>query len=183
MELHTPRLALRTWRDEDIARYAEICTDLDVMRYMPEGKPLSYAESERKIEKMRRHWEEHGHGWWALEERATRALVGRVGLTLLPQPGAQGQPLPAIEIGWLLAKGHWGRGLATEAATAARDHAFSALGAGCLHAAAQEANTPSLRVMERLDMTRTGRDVRRGHEVVTYELPRTAWHPADIFLT
>ncbi|AXE89515.1 GNAT family N-acetyltransferase [Streptomyces sp. Go-475] len=174
MDLVTSRLLLRQWRSEDRQAYAELCSDPLVMRYMPEGKPLSPAESSAKIERMRRHWLVHGYGWWAVEERSSGRLIGRVGLRHCDEVTSRRK----VEIGWLLGREHWGRGLATEAARACRDFAFTELGTDVLFAVAQQENRQSFRVMERLGMTKTGRSESRGHAVVSYELDRQQWAAA-----
>ena len=65
---------------------------------------------------------------------------------------------PAIEIAWRLARAYWGRGYATEAARAALDYGFGKLGLEQIVAVTVPANLRSLRVMERLDMTRSPAD-------------------------
>jgi RimJ/RimL family protein N-acetyltransferase len=56
------------------------------------------------------------------------------------------------EIGYLLGRPHWGRGYATEAATAVRDYALSELGEERLIALIQDGNVASKRVAEKLGM-------------------------------
>src|SRR6266404_249205 len=55
-------------------------------------------------------WELRGHGQWALEEKASGALVGRAGMHF-----PERADWPGIEIGWALHPDHWGKGFATEA--------------------------------------------------------------------
>ena len=54
--------------------------------------------------------------------------------------------------GWRLARTWWGQGLASEAALAVQRHAFQTLGLPHLTATAHQANTPSLRIMDKLGM-------------------------------
>ena len=58
------------------------------------------------------HWALRGYGWWAVEERATGEFLGRIGLY-------NPEGWPEIELGWLLSRQSWGRGLATEGGAAA----------------------------------------------------------------
>ncbi|MCK7498557.1 MAG: GNAT family N-acetyltransferase [Comamonadaceae bacterium] len=58
---------------------------------------------------------------WAVEERASGALVGRVGFLDPPD-------WPGCELGWSLAREHWGKGYAFEAALAARRFGREQLG-------------------------------------------------------
>src|SRR5437762_1345057 len=60
---------------------------------------------------------------------------------------------PCVEIGWRLAAECWGRGLATEGASAVADYAFKNLSLDEIIATTVPANTRSRRVMEKLAMT------------------------------
>jgi RimJ/RimL family protein N-acetyltransferase len=91
---------------------------------------------------------------------------------------------PCVEIGWRLARAHWGRGYATEAARAALGHAFGPLGLGEVVAFTVPANVPSRAVMTRLGMTRTPADdfdhplLPEGHPLrrhVLYRIARADW--------
>ena len=73
--LETERLRLRMFRTADFEAYAAICADPDVMRYLGDGKPLSKADAWRQIAMILGHWSLRGYGLWAVEERATGALV------------------------------------------------------------------------------------------------------------
>ena len=63
---------------------------------------------------------------------------------------------PCFEIGWRLAKPYWGKGYASEAATAALDYAFTELQLDEVLSFTAVANLPSEAVMKRIGMTNTG---------------------------
>ena len=102
------------------AYYAGISSDADVMRYLPGGKPRLRSDSQWVISYFMHHAELHGFGVWAVEEKASGALIGHAGLEHIP--GAQ-----EVEIAYTLAKAYWGRGFATEAAGASLSYGFEAL--------------------------------------------------------
>jgi len=145
-ELETPRLVLRQWRDEDLAPLARWNADSLVMRHMGRG-PMSREETETQLERFRRHWVEHGFGIWAVEEKTSGRLVGRIGLqfhrTWADDP----------ELGWLIAPELWGRGLATEGGAACARYAFAGLGLPRIVSICLEENVPSRRVMAKLGFT------------------------------
>ncbi|MBL8324386.1 MAG: GNAT family N-acetyltransferase [Rubrivivax sp.] len=117
---HTARLVLRAFTEADLDAYGAMCADEEVMRHIGAGGPVGRDIAWRQMALFAGHWALKGYGMWALEDRATGALVGRAGF-LNPEGW------PANELGWLLARPHWGHGLAHEAAGAARAHGRRAL--------------------------------------------------------
>ena len=145
MHLQTDRLLLRAWREEDHAPFAALNADPDVARHL--AGPMTRVESDALAERIAAHWARWGFGLFAVEERASGAFVGFTGLS-------HHRALPdEVEIGWRLARPLWGRGLATEAATAVRDWAFGPLGLDCLVSLTTAANVASRRIMEKIGMT------------------------------
>jgi RimJ/RimL family protein N-acetyltransferase len=67
----------------------------------------------KNTEDMQRQWELRGYGQWCVVEKATGEVIGCVGF-YHPQ-----RPWPGVDMGWVLHRSRWGRGFATEAATAA----------------------------------------------------------------
>lgn len=143
--LETARLRLRTWRDDDIDAMARINADPAFTRYLtPDGHPFTRTQSEEALARWRAHWDEHGFGLWAVEERETGRLIGRVGVQyhrLWPADP---------EVGWGLDPSVWGRGYATEAGAASIEHAFATLDAQRLVSVVHPENRASIAVQERL---------------------------------
>lgn len=162
LELRTERLLLRRWRAEDEAPMAAINRDPEVARYL--NRPIAEAALAGFHTFVVEHWEEHGFGPWAVEAGEPIAAPER-GPVIAPGTflGFAGVAYPASvpalahrpEIGWRLARSAWGRGLATEAALAARDHAFATLGLPELIAIVHPHNRRSQSVACTLEMTVT----------------------------
>jgi RimJ/RimL family protein N-acetyltransferase len=146
-ELVTARLRLRRWRASDEVQIAAISADPEVSRYLN-------AAAGPFVPRFDAHWNEHGFGLWAVELRerdpAAADCIGFVGI-------AYPTFLPAVahrpEIGWRLGRGSWGQGLATEAASAARDHALGPIGLRGLISVIHPQNARSQRVAEKLGMS------------------------------
>jgi RimJ/RimL family protein N-acetyltransferase len=146
----TERLVLRAWRAADRAPFAAINADPDVMRYIRDGRPMTRAESDELLEAIQAHWVEHGFGLWcAAPSDDPDACLGFVGLAV---PSFLPAVLPAVELGWRLARSAWGRGLATEGARAALDHAFGSLRLESVISIIDPGNDRSVRVAEKLGM-------------------------------
>jgi RimJ/RimL family protein N-acetyltransferase len=151
--LPTSRLLLRPWRDEDIEGFAELSADPAVVEYL---LPLAdRAAVEAWAARARTHWEEHGFGQWVVEISGEASFIGVVGLGIV---SFEAPFTPAVDVAWRLARPHWGRGYATEAARAALDYGFGELGLREIVALTVTANWRSRRVMERLGMTRAPED-------------------------
>jgi RimJ/RimL family protein N-acetyltransferase len=166
--LNTERLLLRQFRHDDIDAYAAMCADPEVMRYIGEGKPLSREDAWRNMAMMAGHWTLRGYGMWALEERATGALVGRVGL-YYPE-GWPGQ-----EVGWMLAREHWGKGYAFEAGRAALAHAFDTLQWPGVISLIDPENRRSIALAGRLGERLTGEVEIRGWRTLRFVIDRADW--------
>jgi RimJ/RimL family protein N-acetyltransferase len=147
LELESARLLLRQWRDEDLPEFAAMCADPQVMRYFP--APLSRLESASLIGRIRGHFAEHGFGLWALERKDTGAFIGFTGLGVV---GFDAPFTPATEIGWRLAREHWGLGYASEAAWTALRCGFDRLALKEVVSFTTETNTPSQKVMQAIGM-------------------------------
>jgi RimJ/RimL family protein N-acetyltransferase len=163
--LETERLRLRMFREEDFAPYAQICADPEVMRYLADGKPLTGAEAWRQMAMILGHWQLRGYGLWAVEERATGALLGRIGLF-------NPEGWPGLELGWALGREHWGKGYATEGARRALRYAFDELKQPHIISLIRPENAASIRVAERLGETLEGRMELFGHAVLIYGIDR-----------
>ena len=147
--LSTSRLLLRQWRESDFAPFAELNADPEVMRYFPAA--LDRQHSDELAEWIQETLARQGWGLWAVEVPDVAPFIGFVGLN---QVDFQAHFTPAIEVGWRLDRPHWGRGYATEAASAALDFAFDGLGCEQIVSFTAPVNEPSQRVMHRLGMTR-----------------------------
>jgi RimJ/RimL family protein N-acetyltransferase len=158
--LDTDRLILRMFRESDLDAYAEMCGDPEVMKYLG-GIPLTRSEAWRNMAMVLGHWQLRGFGLWAVEEKATGVLVGRVGCW-------QPEGWPGMEIAWTLRRSFWGRGYATEAASKALDVAFSQLAQTHVISMIHSENAASIRVAQRLRMRLEGRTELLGEAVVIY---------------
>jgi len=172
----TERLRLRRWRDADREPFAAMSADPAVMEFFP--APLSPEEANAFIDRIEAHWDAHGFGNYALEERATGAFVGLTGLfEVFPEAHFA----PSVEIGWRLAQPFWGQGYAREAASAVIDSAFAEHDFPEIVAFTAVPNLRSAGLMQRLGMSRDPADdfdhpaVPEGHPLrrhVLYRLSR-----------
>jgi len=153
--LRGERVTLRPWRDDDLAPFAALNDDPEVMQHLS-GR-LSREDSDAMVARLREHFDRHGFGLWALDVPGL-GFAGFVGLSAqvpfeIGVPGIEPHP---HEIGWRLARAAWGHGYATEAATLALRHALAHLHLPQVVSFTVPANQASQRVMQRIGLTLRG---------------------------
>src|SRR5258707_1233513 len=107
--LQTERLIMRMFRESDFEEHSSYSADPEVQRFLGEGRSLTRFEAWRQMAMILGHWQLRGYGQWAVEERASGRLVGRIGF-FLPEGW------PGFELGWVLGREFWGKGYASEGA-------------------------------------------------------------------
>ena len=118
--LTTSRLIIRNWREEDRDLFHEINSDPDVMEFFPRRR--NRQESDELFDYLRKLIADTGLGFYALEHTETADTLGFCGIMRTSHEPAI--PDGTVEIGWRLAKRHWGAGYVSEAATALLQHGF-----------------------------------------------------------
>ncbi|MCZ7675194.1 MAG: GNAT family N-acetyltransferase [Roseovarius sp.] len=160
--IETAELVLRGYREADFEAFAAFSAS---PRACFVGGPQTRWEAWRSFMAAIGHWGLRGYGMWIVECRDTGQVAGRVGVMM-----NDGWLEP--ELAWHLYDGFEGRGLAWQAARAARAHAARHWGMPALISYIDPANTRSRRLAERLG-ARPERDV----EVLSR--PCQLWrHPA-----
>ena len=166
--LETERLRLRLFRESDLDAYAEMCADPEVMRYLGNCQPMSRADAWRHMALVVGHWQLRGYGMWAVEERTSGEMIGRVGCWF-----PEGWPGP--EVGWALRREFWRRGYATEAARASVRYAFTQLNWPRVISVIRPDNAASIRVAERIGERLEGRTQLMGFDTLIYGINHEVW--------
>ena len=160
--LCTERVVARPFRPGDVPYAHPVFADPEVMRFAA-GTPDTDIESSRA--RLARYVDlqtERGFSKWALWDRDSGAYLGDAGLTVLAETRE-------VELGYRLGRAHWGRGLATEVATAWLAHALGPLGLPRVIGFADERNAASIRVLQKIGMTFARRDRLCEMDCVVYE--------------
>ena len=149
----TQRLLLREWQESDRAAYAAMNADPMVMRFF--AGVMQREASDRELDGWQAGFDARGWGNWALETREAPGFIGYVGLSI---PRRALPFMPCVELGYRLARAHWGKGYATEAAQAALRVGFEQVGLEEIVSFTPLINLPSRAVMERVGMTNANED-------------------------
>ena len=167
-EITTARLLLRQWRDGDVEPLHEIYEQPEFLQTMP---PKTLDETREQLERFSRAWGEDGYCQWAACDRSTGVLIGRIGILCHHDWPLSDRPVP--EVGWVLHRDWWGRGLATEGGRAGVDAwRGHLLGEPRLYSFTLPTNRRSRAVMERLGFTHRGETHWHGWDTVWYALDR-----------
>lgn len=145
--LTTPRLILRTAAEPDIAvMWERVLGDSEVMRYVFQGGPMTL---ERAGEVMRKFlaFGDILTGIAILVEKPTAEIIGFAGLFPCEALGEKD-----FEIGFVLARYAWGRGIATEIGEAQLAFGFEQLNCGRLLGLADPQNQPSIHALQKLGL-------------------------------
>jgi RimJ/RimL family protein N-acetyltransferase len=163
--LETKRLTLREMTLADLEFVFSMLADPEVMRYYP--KTYSREEAEAWIDRQLARYRSHGHGLWLVSDKETREPVGQVGLAPHIVDGIE-EP----EVGYLIHRPFWRRGLASEAAAGVRDYAFDVLGKPHVISLIRPENTPSQGVARKIGMQPSKRTIFAGLEHIVFALAK-----------
>jgi RimJ/RimL family protein N-acetyltransferase len=180
--LRAQRLLLRQWRADDLPAFADLNADSAVMEHFP--APLTRQQSDEFAHRIMADLDERGWGLWAVEVTEIGSpedgrFAGFVGLSV---PSFPAHFMPAVEIGWRLARWAWGRGYATEAAEVALAYGFHRLGLSEIVSFTAVPNVRSQAVMRRIGMTHDPADdfdhpkIAEGHPLRRHVLYRRQPH-------
>lgn len=119
VRIETERLILRPPEAEDFPAWADFMADAEAARFI--GGQMPAATAWRGFATMAGSWAVQGHGMFSMIEKASGRWIGRAG------PWSP-HGWPGTEVGWGIARSHWGKGLALECAVASMDFAVDVLG-------------------------------------------------------
>ena len=168
MELQTPRLILRSFREEDVDAMARLFANPDFMRF----SLGVFTERQKTVDFIKKvmSWDRANMpSLFAVVPRDEDSVIGYCGFHHHPEvPGE-------VEIGYRLHPDYWNRGLITEAARAVRDHAFTDLKLARVISLVHPENIPSRRVAEKNKMTVEKDITFRGFPTLVYAITREEW--------
>jgi RimJ/RimL family protein N-acetyltransferase len=156
----TERLVVRAWRPDEADRFVEMYRRTEVVQWFPAAAPLDRDEAADRIARnLAQLAADPGFGRWAIVDRFSGIPVGTVILQRLPDGDGE------VEIGWHLHPDSWGKGFATEAASAVLTRAFAS-GLDEVWAVTHVANYRSAAVCKRIGMRLLGITHRWYHEPI-----------------
>lgn len=145
-----PRLQLRWMEPGDLDDLFAVYSDAEVVRYWSHGAWPHRDEATIYLEAIESGYQAGDLFQWGIALREDDRIIGTVTLYGIDHPQAR------AEVGFALARAHWGRRYGREALTALLDHAFGTLALRRIEADVDPRNLPSCRLAERLGFQREG---------------------------
>jgi ribosomal-protein-alanine N-acetyltransferase len=165
--IETSRVILRPFEASDAQSAFEWFGDPVVMRFTPTGPDKSIEETITRLAGYQNHQKAHGFSKWLIRERDSGIAIGDSGLSALPEYGW-------VDLGFRFAQPWWGKGLATEVASAWVRAAFDEFRVGQLGAFVHPENLASVRVLEKVGFHAERKDVVMGMESIVFSLGTSA---------
>jgi len=161
--LETSRLILRPFQSGDVEAAFGWFGDPVVMRFTPTGPDTSVDHTKARLANYQAHQTKHGFSKWIILERPSGRAIGDSGLLKLEDQGW-------IDLGFRLAQPYWGKGLATEAASAWVRAAFDEFHIDRLTALVHPENVASIRVLEKIRFHADRRETIMGMNSILFSL-------------
>jgi RimJ/RimL family protein N-acetyltransferase len=115
--IETERLLLRKPKLGDAKALQQAYGDPEVMEFIGEGRPQTLEETREAIKRQLARWKADGFGTLTIERKDDGKVLGRTGLLVWNSETWQtgtlaefGDDIGVVELGWILAKEHWGQG-------------------------------------------------------------------------
>ncbi|NGQ94196.1 GNAT family N-acetyltransferase [Brevibacillus sp. SYP-B805] len=168
--LETERLLFRRYTDDDLDFLTSMLTDPLMVRYIGHGQIRTREEIRAFLDRILGHYAAgKGTGLMLAVQKQDGQPVGHVGL--VPQ---QVEGRDEMEVGYWIARAHWGKGLASEAASAFLAYGRETLGLPRLVSLIHPANAASIGVAKKIGMSFERMVTFRGRDVCLYAAGETA---------
>jgi len=148
--IETLRLLIRPFTLDDVEAMHVLYTDPEVMRFIPAPLSVDLEASQRRVQRHIDFQKKFGGALWAVIEKESGLVIGDCGVFPFEGKG------PDFEIGYHLRRDRWGKGLATEAASACLQFGFTELKLPQIVAVTFPENLPSRRVLIKIGMIEEG---------------------------
>ncbi len=168
--VETERLRLRAHTATDFEASLPMWNDPIVTRFIG-GRPYTAEEVWQRLQRYAGSWVLLGHGFWAIEEKASGKIVGEIGIM-----DAKREMDPPFggdrEFGWALLPNAHGKGYASEALQAALDWEADVFGAPCVVAMIDPDNMASIKLAKKFGFVERARAIYKGVPTIQFELRR-----------
>jgi [ribosomal protein S5]-alanine N-acetyltransferase len=170
----TDRLLLREITFEDAVDVFNLNSNPNVIKYTSDPAFKNIADAKKLIENViGKQYADYGHGRWAVINKSNNDFLGWCGLKFL-------QETKEVDLGYRFFEAHWGKGFATEAATASLKYGFENFKYAEIIGRAMKENIPSIKVLKKCGMTYSHEAQLHEHPAFVYKITRREFMKALI---
>ncbi|MBW4650039.1 MAG: GNAT family N-acetyltransferase [Kastovskya adunca ATA6-11-RM4] len=166
MQIKTSRLILREFIREDFQQLAPLLANPQVMKFSTIGR-LSVSQTQAKVESFISSYSRYGFGKWAVVLKESKDLIGYCGIAVEIIDDQEEK-----ELGYRLDEKYWGRGLATEAASAALEYGLNKLEIAYILGVVERENIASVKVLKKIGMKYEKKTVFQGVSMDVYRIEK-----------
>lgn len=166
----TERLILREILDTDVTGMFEMDSDPEVHRYLGNTPIQTVAQAQQTIIFIRRQYTELGIGRWAVIEKHTGNFTGWCGLKLVTD--TYNQHTNFYDIGYRFSKQYWGKGYATESASAALNYGFEVMKLSTINGMADIENAGSNHILRKIGLSFVNEFEHHGDKMNWFEITK-----------
>jgi len=165
--IETNRLLLRHFTEDDASLLYELNLDPEVTRYTHD--PMTDVEHAKQVlnEVILPQYSLYDHGRWVVHLKSNLEFMGWCGLKYLPETNE-------VDLGYRFMKKFWGKGYATEAASACIEYGFNKLKLPSIIGRALPGNLASIKVLEKCGMKYLHEEVVQGYLHKAYQVTNPA---------
>jgi len=148
--LETPRLVLRKASKDDVPSIFAYSSDAEVTRYLRWGPHQALADTEGYVNEVLAEYREGLDGPWLMERKQNHTVIGHIHLMEIDTRHRKAQ------VGFVLSRGYWNQGIATEALSKVLEYSFDEVGLNRVEGLCISDNRAAARVMEKAGMKKEG---------------------------
>lgn len=148
--LATTRLALRKVTKSDVLDIYAYSSDVEVTRFLRWGPHQTVKDTKNYISEVLVQYREGQDGPWGIELKKVNSIIGHIHLMEIDLLHRKAQ------IGFVLSKSYWNKGIMTEALITVLEYSFEKLGLNRVEGLCISSNQAAIRVLEKVGMKKEG---------------------------
>jgi ribosomal-protein-alanine N-acetyltransferase len=171
--IETERLIIREMLLTDEQGMWDMDSDPEVHTYLGNQPVTSMVQVQEVIAMVRQQYIDNGIGRWVMEDKHTHDFIGWTGYKLVKEQ-TEGYD-QYYDIGYRLARKHWGKGYASESAIACLNYGFEVMKLDEVNGRASMENLASRRVLEKTGLKFIDTRYFMGIDCAWYSLKKAEW--------
>ncbi len=159
----SPKIIIREFLPQEKQLFLDLFKDEQVTQYLPVTSPERYIEM---FDELLENYQKKNLSRWAIFNAADNDFIGMCVARIFFHDSNQ------IEIGYVLGRNYWGKGIATEVCKALTEYSFANTGTKEVVAITDLDNTGSQNVLQKVGFERLSNLMRNQEELAYFKIER-----------